>query len=436
MKAEFLDFLYSHELVKAGDRILLAVSGGVDSMVMVDLFRTCGFSIGVAHVNYQLRGHESDADEKLVKNYCDNWKIPFFSKKIEPSSWNEKNIQVQARALRYHFFEESAATRDYTLIATAHHKDDALETYLLNSIRGTGIEGLQGIPLKRNRIIRPLLFTNKQEIRGYALEQKISFREDLTNLKNDYIRNKIRNQVLPVLEEMHQRKRTGFYNTLEYVKEDNLLFNQLLQQYTSNYWTMYEGYRILDIEAISNLPLAAALLYQILKPYGFQREQTEIILKNRNIGATFHGRGWIAVIEKMGLILYDQAFLQQKKITRFCFDKFNTTVVIDAEEWSLQHYAREETSFLPDLPVTVRPWKSKDVFRPYGMKGKTKEVKKIISESNVPLLYRPFILVLEDANHTIWAILPHQVSLDLLPINGMKPSFDVIKNGTSVLFKK
>lgn len=436
MKAEFLDFIHSNDLVKPGDKILLAVSGGVDSMVMLDLFRVCGFSISVAHVNYQLRGHESDADENLIKSYCRDWKIPFFIEKTEPSTWKEKNIQLHAREFRYHFFEECALQEGYVKIATAHHKDDAVETFLLNSIRGTGPEGLEGIPLKRGRIIRPMLFTGRHAIMEYAKEFNIPFREDMSNLKNFYNRNKIRNQVLPVLDEMHQRKRSGFYKTLEYVREDNLLFNHMLQRYTENYWKIHEENRTLDIEKIRNLPLADALLYHMLKPYGFRRDQTEIILKNRNIGASFYGKGWIAVIEKMGLFLYEQAFLLQKKTIHVYFDKFNSTVVVNGEEWSLQQHNGDQTSFLPRLPLHIRPWRNEDVFRPHGMKGKSKEIKKIISESNVPLLYRPFVLVLEDANHSIWAVLPYHVSLDVRPATGIKPIFDLLRNGVSVLFKE
>lgn len=437
MKTEFLAFIHKNELVKPGEKVLLAVSGGIDSMVMLDLFRVSGFAIGVAHVNYRLRSDDSDKDQQLVQAYCTRHDIPCFVKQADPDSWKGKNVQVHARQLRYAFFDECAGAFSFDIVATAHHRDDSLETFFLNSMRGSGPDGLDGIPIQRGKIIRPLLFANRRAIQNYAEQNNLLFREDESNQKNQYNRNSIRNRILPLFDELDFRHRQGFYQTLEFVREDNQLFHVFLQNQTKEYWIYHDDYRILNIDCVRNQRLAGALLYHVLKPFGLRREQTDHILESRTIGASFPGTGWIAVLEKPGLVLYDKSVLDSKTGTEVILHAVNAEVIVNGETWSYVEY-ENFTDELPSprLPLRVRPWKKNDVFRPIGMKGQSKAVKKIISESEVPLLHRPFVVVAEDKDQTIWAVLPYELSVNFGGKSYDNPRFDLLRNGQSVLFKK
>jgi len=204
MKQEFLNCVSKNKL--SNRRILLAVSGGVDSMVMLHLFKESGFTIGVAHANFQLRGLDSESDEKLVGEICDKNSIPFFVKRFETEVYSKSNhlsIQMAARELRYGWFNALLTEQHFDLVATAHHLNDSIETVLLNLVRGSGLEGHDGIASTNGKIIRPMLWATRQEIAHYAKENKIEWHEDRSNASDDYARNFIRHQVYPLLKELN-----------------------------------------------------------------------------------------------------------------------------------------------------------------------------------------------------------------------------------------
>jgi len=206
MLQPFKKFVQKEKLFSADDKILLAVSGGVDSVVMCELFHKAGFNFGVAHCNFCLRDLESDEDEQFVKELSGKYGAGFHSKRFETEKNAKKNgisIQMAARELRYNWFEKLRTTKNYDYIAVAHHKDDEIETFLINLIRGTGIAGLHGIRTKNNFIVRPLLFATKSEIEKFAQKAKLSFRNDSSNQELKYVRNKIRHSIIPILKEIN-----------------------------------------------------------------------------------------------------------------------------------------------------------------------------------------------------------------------------------------
>ena len=197
------NFNQKHALFSKADKLLLAISGGMDSMCMLQLFNNTKYSIGVAHCNYGLRGDASDLDEQLVADFCKAQKIPFHVKRFDTKSEMNalgKGLQETTRILRYEWFEELAKEHEYTKIATAHHINDNVETFLFNFLRSAGIKGLKSILPLRDRIIRPLLFMTRADIQTYVKQANLSYREDESNASNDYDRNRIRHTIIPALE--------------------------------------------------------------------------------------------------------------------------------------------------------------------------------------------------------------------------------------------
>jgi tRNA(Ile)-lysidine synthase len=214
------------KLFVSGDKILLAVSGGIDSMVMLHLLNQLNILTGVAHCNFQLRGSESDEDAQFVQTSSEMLGLPFYLAKFETEAYAEENhisIQMAARELRYTWFENIRKSNNYTYIATAHNADDSAETFFINLSRGCGLDGLTGIRQKSGHIIRPLLFANRNDIKEYARRKGINFREDSSNATDKYLRNFIRHNVMPVMDEAHSNFRKGIQTTLQ-----NLVDNQVV----------------------------------------------------------------------------------------------------------------------------------------------------------------------------------------------------------------
>lgn len=229
MLTEFLRFTRKHDLFGQNNRILLAVSGGVDSMVMVDLFIRAGFSIGIAHCNFRLRGEESDGDEEFVKKNAADAGCPFFVRHFETESYSREHgisIQMAARELRYGWFKDLIEQHGYDRIATAHHLNDNIETVLFNLFRGTGLKGLAGIPVRKDAVVRPLLFADKDQLIQYAAKHDISYREDSSNVENKYHRNLIRNEIIPLVERINPGYTLSMQGTIERLDETRKLLDQ------------------------------------------------------------------------------------------------------------------------------------------------------------------------------------------------------------------
>ncbi|MCH1471073.1 MAG: tRNA lysidine(34) synthetase TilS, partial [Flavobacteriaceae bacterium] len=218
MKSRFQTHLHSHFPALSSQRILVAVSGGVDSMVLLDLLREYSDVVVVAHCNFQLRGQESAEDEQLVESYCKRHQLTCHIKRFD-TKLPKQSTQMAARTLRYNWFEELCLSNDYDVVLTAHHADDNIETLLMNIIRGTGIEGLTGIPEQNGRILRPLLPFYKSEIIAYAQVHQIPWREDRSNKSNDYQRNAMRHHVIPELAKLHPKALENTIKTIDFTKE-------------------------------------------------------------------------------------------------------------------------------------------------------------------------------------------------------------------------
>jgi tRNA(Ile)-lysidine synthase len=233
MLQKFKTYYRSNQLFEQSDKILLAVSGGKDSMAMLHFFKASNLNFGVAHCNFNLRGRESDADEQLVKTVCEKHQIPFFATHFNTTAYAEQNgisIQMAARDLRYNWFEELSAKNGYDFIATAHHKNDVAETMLINLSKGTGLAGLHGIIKKSGKIIRPLLGFTREEIEVFIQENNVEFRDDQSNFNNKYTRNGIRLDVIPLLEKINPNVIESLNQTANYLSDVELILAEKIEE--------------------------------------------------------------------------------------------------------------------------------------------------------------------------------------------------------------
>ena len=255
---------------------VLAISGGVDSMVLANLFLINNLNFSIAHCNFQLRGKESDDDELFIKKWCSEKDIKLYNKKFSTEDYcknNKLTIQMGARELRYEWFSELIDKEKYDFIVTAHHIDDQLETFIINSIRGTGIDGLVGIPDKINKIIRPLLMTSKDQIIEYSKVNRINYREDSSNDKEDYLRNKIRHSVIPYLKSDDDNVLLKFKTTIENLNSTKIFVQKVISKIRDRVF-IYEGENIItDIDLLKDLDPIEFYIHELYKDFEFNYKE-------------------------------------------------------------------------------------------------------------------------------------------------------------------
>ena len=285
MLNSFTTYIKKEKLFSKTNTILLTVSGGIDSIVMCELFHQAGLKFGIAHCNFQLRGEESDTDELFVEELAEKYDVQFHSVSFNTAAYAKKNklsIQLAARKLRYDWFEEIRSQFDYNYIATAHHQDDSIETFFINLIRGTGIAGLHGILPKQNSIIRPLLFTNKKEIELFAKKNKLKFREDSSNASDKYVRNKIRHQLIPLLKELNPNIHQTIADDIQRLSETEKVYKKEITNKRSKIITEDRNGIRISIKALKKLNPIAPYLFEFLYPLGFNSSTTDEIIESLN----------------------------------------------------------------------------------------------------------------------------------------------------------
>ena len=255
---------------------VVAISGGVDSMVLANLFLINNLKFSIAHCNFQLRGKESDEDELFINKWCSEKDIKLYNKKFTTEDYcknNKLTIQMGARELRYEWFRELIDKEKHDFIVTAHHIDDQLETFIINSIRGTGIDGLVGIPDKINKIIRPLLMTSKDQIIEYSKVNKINYREDSSNDKEDYLRNKIRHSVIPYLKSDDDNVLLKFKTTIENLNSTKIFVQKVISKVRDRVF-IYEGENIItNIDLLKDLDPIEFYIHELYKDFEFNHKE-------------------------------------------------------------------------------------------------------------------------------------------------------------------
>lgn len=415
MLQKFKTYYQKNKLFEEPDNILLAVSGGKDSMVMLHLFKACNINFGVAHCNFNLRGTESDADEKLVKSICEKLNIPFHQIKFNTKEYAEQNgisIQMAARDLRYNWFEELSIKNNYQNIATAHHKNDVAETMLINLTNGTGLAGLHGIRKKTGKIIRPLLDFTRQEIEQYIIENEIEYREDKSNADNKYMRNSVRLDVVPVLEKINPNLIESLNQTACYLSEIELIIDEKVKEEFKRCTNLKDNKIYFDISKLQTLTALATQLYYFIKPYGFNAAHVEDIIQS------FEEQSGKQFFSKTHIILKDRDFLilQEKGVNNI--DEIVVNSIEELENkpfWKVTvksskgfktrkgaQYANLDFDKI-QFPLTIRNWKEGDIFQPFGMKGK-KKLSDFFIDNKIDVISKNQTQLLVSNNQIVWVV--------------------------------
>ncbi|CAL2106870.1 tRNA(Ile)-lysidine synthase [Tenacibaculum sp. 190524A02b] len=396
-------------------KTLIAISGGVDSVVLTCLLKKLNYPIALAHCNFQLRNKESDEDELFVNELAKELGLEIFNIKFDTklhSKKNKQSTQVAARHLRYNWFKTIVSTNNFDFLATAHHADDNIETFLINFTRGTGLEGLTGIPEINNYIIRPLLPFSRKEIIQFAKTQNISWREDSSNTHIEYLRNKIRHKVIPILKEINPGLAKTFNNTATFLKQSQQIIDEGVSLKHSKVVSYDKNITKLSIKELNNLNNPNAYLYYFLKSYGFTEWNDVYNLINAQSGKM--------ILTKSHILLKDRDFLlllpSDKKTTT---DKQHFTITCNTKKISepinlsfknvQKKVSLDKNTIYVDknllnYPLTLRKWNDGDFFFPKGMKGK-KKVSKFFKDEKISLIEKQNIwLLCSDKNEIIWIL--------------------------------
>lgn len=417
MLDDFLEYIKVNRLVKKGEKVLLAVSGGIDSMVMTDLFTKTGISIGIAHCNFCLRGSESDKDEELVKEFAANHKIPFFIKKFKTKEYaGEKGISIQmaARELRYAWFEEVRKQNGFNKIAVAHNLNDNIETFLINLVRGTGIAGLTGMKISGHRIIRPLLFATREYIEEYCKKNCIIYREDRSNAETKYTRNKIRHLVLPVLKEINPSIENTIKETAERLGSVNNIVNDLTDKLRKGLLKRKKDIISVKISDLKPLLKNKTLLFELFRNFGITGS------KLVDVGKLISGKTGDQVFTTKYRFLKNRDEILISKRRDKNIKSFTANTVAGLKEIpgiiSVRTQAMSPGQVIPSdpniacldffkviFPVVVRRWQNGDIFYPLGMKKK-KKLSDYFIDRKFSRLDKEKAMILESAGDIVWII--------------------------------
>jgi len=415
MVQQFLQFIQQAQLFTKQDKILLAVSGGMDSMAMAHLFRLAALDFGIAHCNFNLRGEASDGDERLVKSMAKKWDIPFFSVHFDTSkqaAQQKTSIQIVARTLRYDWLESVRKENEYTYIATAHHLKDSLETVLYNLAKGCGIRGLHGIPIKQDKIIRPLLFATKEEVNLFVKKQSVPYRDDASNQSIKYKRNLIRHKVLPQLEIINPSLEKTFSKTVQHIKDTELLFEEIIQQYIKRCVVVKDDQVQIQKAPLEKHPANRTILYEILTPYSFNGDHAAQILSSlSNVGSVFYSTSHQLLIDRDLLIVQATSIIKENYVTVKKNTKkvnFNSQLIFFSQhsKTDITIEKKSTKAFLDaakiKFPIRLRYWQAGDRFQPLGMKGKSKKLQDFFSDLKLTRFEKERVLLLESEGKICW----------------------------------
>jgi len=395
-------------------KYLLAISGGADSVALLDVCASLGYDFIIAHCNFNLRGEESLRDEMYVRDLAKKYKKPIYVVSFDTINYSEVNncsIEMAARDLRYNWFNELLIEHKCEYILVAHHMGDVVETALINLIRGTGIKGLKGISQINDKVVRPLLDYSKDDILKYLKSRNIDFCDDSSNFETDYTRNKIRLNIIPEFEKINPSfKRTMYENTKRF-SEIEVLFNERVQEVLNDI-TSYSADRILiSIEKLKNTNAKNTVLYELLKRYGFNNLLVDEIISSLDSlsGKYFDSKSHRLVKDRDSLILYKLSDLSNKE---YIFDSsidipINISVkLFKADDYSIKRdkniacFDAEKVN----MPLKLRKWKQGDYFFPFGMKGKKKKLSDFFADNKFSLKDKEDCWLVCSGDRIIWIV--------------------------------
>ena len=440
MLTKFQNYIESNHLINKGDRILVALSGGVDSMVLAELLRRGGYDIAFAHCNFHLRGKESDGDEHFVREYAERVGVKLFVRQFDTLDFVENNkvsVEMAARELRYAWFNDlinanehisSTESHVHPVISTersewrnllfdklalAHHADDQIETFFINLLRGSGIKGLKAMQPRNGMYIRPLLWASREEIKKFAIENSIQWREDSTNNDTVYLRNKIRHELMPVFDSIKPEAREKILESVNHLASENQLYRELLKEKISQIETVDGVLHSIPkrhferSEAESRNPLGLQLLFEWIRNYDFSYSQCESIFAalDGESGKEFYSANYQLVIEKETIEIFpiDPVQTRHNLSQRVTIQPVRTRHALSLLITDNPNIAQLDYDKLK-LPLKARHWQQGDHFHPLGMRG-TKLVSDFFNDNDFTTFQKKNTLILTDnEDEIVWIV--------------------------------
>ena len=417
MKNQFIQFIQEEGLFQTEEKILLAVSGGMDSIVMAALFHKCKFNFAIAHCNFSLRGEESDEDELFVQKLAKKYKVPFFVNHFDTKLYAKEekiSIEMAARNLRYDWFGKLLGTESYDHLATAHHGNDSIETILLNFSKGTGIAGLHGIKNKVGGIIRPLNFANREMIQDYVASEMLIWREDSSNEDSSFQRNLIRNEIVPKLKEINPDLEETIKTSIKKITAVENLFYKEVNRVREKYTRTDHSITFVNMSGLSQEQEHGILLSEILKPFNFNFTQVESVLNTFGglSGKLFESATHVLNVDREELIISSKELevFQDHEIsldeTELDFSTFSLDINREsAEGYKIRNDVRLGAFDVELLrsPLRIRRWKEGDWFIPLGM-NKKKKLSDFLIDNKIPVILKQNVYVLTSGNSIVWVI--------------------------------
>ncbi|MFI3327650.1 MAG: tRNA lysidine(34) synthetase TilS [Rikenellaceae bacterium] len=414
-------YIEQNKLIADDDKVLLTVSGGVDSMVLLDLFANSRYTIGVAHCNFQLRGEESDEDEVVVAEQCAKYGVPAYNKRFNTAEEVERSgdsMEMVARKQRYEWFEELRAEHGYTVIAVAHHADDSNETFFINLFRGTGLRGLTGIRKQFGRVVRPLSFATRKEILEYASQQQIPYREDSSNRSTKYLRNKIRLGLIPRIKEINPKFTQLMQGNLKRLSDAQQFITSCIDNIASEIIDEDNGIFALHLDKIAGDLPKGFVVYEILSSrFGFKGDVTDSLMRAlecNNVGKRAYAKDYVAFTERENKILIAPI-------------NSGDSCIVEVEEGAGRSYCGNSALYYERLdigviesfdlgdnvallnleklkyPLTIRKWQEGDSFMPLGMSG-NKKVSDFLIDEKVSMAQKERQFVVVSGDDIVWVI--------------------------------
>ncbi|GAB2958510.1 tRNA lysidine(34) synthetase TilS [Hymenobacter coalescens] len=412
-------FVTEHQLFDpATDQVLVAVSGGLDSVVLLDVLHRLGVGVAVAHCHFGLRGEEADADEEFVRKLAKKYGLPYFAEFFDTKGFAQQeglSTQMAARVLRYQWFEQVRRTQGLDYVATAHHQRDAAETMLLNLTHGTGLAGLHGIPVRQGRVVRPLLSAAKDDLYDYLVEHRLVWREDASNDSTLYQRNRLRHDVLPVLRELNPNLDQTLQHTSERVRGAELLVQHMVAQAAQQARRDEPEAVYFNIAVLQATPATAVVLHELLRPFHFSWLVVKDIVESlRGIsGKQFESPTHRLVKDR------DQLVITPKNLSSFGtyqWPEGQAELAVEGLRLTATEHpaagfqvSRQKDVAAFDLdklkfPLTLRRWREGDWFMPIGLKGK-KKISDFLIDQKVPLNLKDQVLLLTAADGKVaWVV--------------------------------
>jgi len=411
------NYIATHHLLNKEQAVVIGVSGGADSTALLHILHTLGYQCIIAHCNFKLRKEESERDEEFVRTMALEMKLPYESVHFETKQYASSkkiSIEMAARELRYNWFNRLITKYNAQAVAVAHHADDSVETILMNLVRGTGIRGLSGIPPRNDNVIRPLLCCTRKEIEDYLVKNNLEHVDDSTNFQNEYQRNKFRNQVIPLLEEINPSVKITLSETARRFESYKNIFDKYIGNIKNELISHENNFIRIDIEKLKSLTEIQTLLFELLLPYKFSAATVENIVDNLDdiSGKRFYSdthelikdRNYLIIgsrsrneTEEYRININDSEILSPVHIT-FTIKNYDNEFIISKNQLCI-HADMDEVEF----PLTLRKWRTGDSFYPFGM-NHPKKLSDFMIDEKINLLEKNNIWLLVSADKIMWVV--------------------------------